>query len=92
LFNIVDNTPKGALYMGEFCRKGGDEVMGGAVDKAPTDSINKAHALLGHNNDNDTWQIACHLGWTITKGSLKMCESCANAKNKAKECAKNIHW
>jgi hypothetical protein len=28
LFNIVVNTPKGALYVGKFCRKGGDDVMG----------------------------------------------------------------
>ncbi len=40
--------------MGEFCRKGGDEVMGGAADKAPTYSINKAHEVLGHSNQNDT--------------------------------------
>ncbi len=28
LFNIVVSTPKGALYVSIFCRKGGDEVMG----------------------------------------------------------------
>ncbi len=50
LFNIVVNTPKGALYVGKFCRKGGDEVMGGAADTAPTYSINKAHAVLGNNS------------------------------------------
>jgi hypothetical protein len=72
LFNIVVNTPKGALYVGTFCRKGADEVIRGAVDKAPTYSINKAHALQGHNNENNIW--------TITSGSLGMCESCANAK------------
>jgi hypothetical protein len=84
LFNIVVNTPKGALYVGKFYRKGSDEVMGEAADKAPTYSINKAHALLGHNNENDTRQIASHLRWTITRGSLGMCESCANAKARQK--------
>ncbi len=79
-FNIVVNTPKGALYVSEFCSKGGDEVMGGAVDKAPTCSINKAHVLLEHNKENDTREIASHLGWTITRGSLGICESCAIAK------------
>jgi hypothetical protein len=29
LFNTVVNAPKGALYVGEFYRKGGDKVMGG---------------------------------------------------------------
>jgi hypothetical protein len=36
--------------VGKFCRKGGDEVMGGAADIAPTYSINKAHAVLGNNS------------------------------------------
>ncbi len=36
LFNIVINTPKGALYVGILSRKGGDEVVGGATSKAPT--------------------------------------------------------
>jgi hypothetical protein len=36
LFKIVVSTPNQALYIGKFCRKGGGEVMGGAVDKAPT--------------------------------------------------------
>ncbi len=57
LFNIVVNTPKGALYVGKFCRKGGDKVVGGAVDKALTHSINKAHALLGHINENDKGKL-----------------------------------
>jgi hypothetical protein len=47
LFNIVTNTPKGALYVGKFSRKGGDEVIGGATNNAPTYNIKKAHELLG---------------------------------------------
>jgi hypothetical protein len=80
LFNIVVSPPKGALYVGEFCRKGSDEVMGRAADKAPTCSINMVRAFLGLNNENDMRQIVSHLGWTITRRSLGMCESCANAK------------
>ena len=33
LFNMVINTPKGALYVGKFSRKEGDEVMRGATNK-----------------------------------------------------------
>ncbi len=62
LFNIVINTPNGALYVGKFSRKGGNEVMGGTAHKAPTYNINKAHKLLVHNNENDTRQMASHLG------------------------------
>ncbi len=61
--------------------------MWGAADKALTYSINKAHELLGHNNENDTRQIESHSGWTITRMSLGMCESCescANAKARQK--------
>ncbi len=87
LFNIVVNTPKGTLYVGKFSRKGGDEVVGGATSKAPTYNIKKAHELLGHNND-DTRQTASHLGWTITRGPLGVCQSCANAKAKQKNVPK----
>jgi hypothetical protein len=62
--------------------------MGGAADKTLTYSINKAHAHLGHNNENDTWQLASHLQWTITRGSLGKCESCANAKARQKNVTK----
>jgi hypothetical protein len=62
LFNIVINTPKGALYVDKFSRKGGDEVMGGATNNAPTYNIKKAHELLGHNNENTTRQMAYSSG------------------------------
>jgi hypothetical protein len=88
LFNIVINTPKEALYVGKFSRKGGDEVVGGATSKAPTYNIKKAHKLLVHNNQNDTRQVASHLGWTITRGPLGVCESCANAKARQKNAPK----
>jgi hypothetical protein len=88
LFNIVINTPKGALYVGKFSRKGGDEVVGGATSKAPTYNIKKKHELLGHNNENDTRQTASHLDWTITRGPLGVCESRANAKARQKNVPK----
>jgi hypothetical protein len=59
LLNIVINTPKGALYAGKFSRKGGDEVMGGAANNAPTYNIKEAHELLGHKNEMTTgkWPV-----------------------------------
>ena len=74
--------------MGKFSRKGGDEVVGGATSKAPNYNIKKAHELLGHNNENDTRQMASHLGWTITRVPLGVCESCANAKARQKNVPK----
>ncbi len=80
MLNIVINTPKGALYVGKFSRKGGDKVMGETAHKAPTYNINKAHELLGYDNEGDTRQMASYLVWIITRGSLEICESCVNAK------------
>ncbi len=65
--------------MGKFSRKRVDEVVGGATSKASTYNIKKVHELLGHNND-DTRQIVGQLGWTITRGLLGVCESCASSK------------
>ncbi len=70
LFNKVINTSKGALCVGKFSRKGGDEVVGGATSNASTYNIEKAYELLGHNNENETRQMASHPGWTITRESL----------------------
>ncbi len=86
LFNIVINTPKGALYVGKFSRKGGDEVVGGATSKAPTYNIKKAHELLGHNNENDTRQMASHLGWTISRGPLGVVKAVQMLKQDRKTC------
>jgi hypothetical protein len=51
-------------------------------------SINKAHALLGHCNEDATRKVARGLGWTITRGSLKPCAHCAIAKAKQKNTVK----
>ncbi len=39
LINIVINSPKGALYVGKYSRKGGDEVVGRTTSKTPTYNI-----------------------------------------------------
>jgi hypothetical protein len=51
-------------------------------------TLKKAHELLGHNNKNDTRQMAGHLGWTITRGPLGVCDSCASAKARQKNVPK----
>jgi hypothetical protein len=76
------------MHVGKFSRKGGGEVMEGATNNASTYNIKKAHELLGHNNENDTMQMASHLGWTITRGPLGVCKSCANAKARQKNMPK----
>ena len=63
-------------------------MVGEATSKAPTYNTKKAHELLGHNNENDTRQMASHLGWTITREPQGVCESCANAKARQKNVPK----
>jgi hypothetical protein len=47
-------------------------------------SIKQAHAILGHSREAKTRQTAAALGILITRGALKICESCAIAKAKQK--------
>ena len=43
-------------------------------------SITQAHMLLRHCDENATQQSAAAFGWTIEKGTMKPCESCAKSK------------
>ena len=47
-------------------------------------SIKEAHEKLGHMNEAETRKTASALGWTITRGTLGVCESCAVAKARQK--------
>jgi hypothetical protein len=50
-----------------------------------TKSVKQAHQQLGHKPEDLTRQMAKHLGWMVTRGTLKPCESCARAKAKQKD-------
>eukprot|EP00977_Amphora_coffeiformis_P012695 scaffold3199_cov165-Amphora_coffeaeformis.AAC.18 len=50
-------------------------------------SIQKAHELVGHSIEDVTRKTAKALGWTITRGSLRVCGACSEAKAKQK----NLH-
>ncbi len=43
-------------------------------------NIERAHAILGHSNEDTTRKMAAALNMQITSGSLKMCEPCIVAK------------
>ena len=43
-------------------------------------SINQAHTLLGHCDENATEHSTAALGWMIRKGPMKPCESCTTSK------------
>jgi hypothetical protein len=43
-------------------------------------NIERAHAILGHSNEDTTQKMAVALNMQFTRGSLKRCEPCAVAK------------
>jgi hypothetical protein len=43
-------------------------------------NIERAHAILGHSNEDMTQKTAAALNMQITRGALKTCELCAVAK------------
>eukprot|EP00957_Ditylum_brightwellii_P170740 12995910-Ditylum_brightwellii.AAC.1 len=51
-------------------------------------NVDKAHALLGHSDKERTRTTAKHLGWIITRGKMKPCESCAVGKARQKNVKK----
>ena len=63
---------------------GGATTTEEANKQMKTVSIIEAHQQLGHMNEADTRKTAKMLGWTITRGSLGVCEECGIAKAKQK--------
>ena len=80
-FDIVIKTTKGALFCAHLIRK--EVVIAGASAKlTKSTSIDKAHRLLGHVNEEATRAMASRLGWHIHIGKMKPCEHCDIAKTK----------
>ncbi len=51
-------------------------------------NVKQAHEYLGHLSKDMTRQMAKHLGMTLSRGSLPICESCAIAKSKQRNIPK----
>ena len=85
VFDIKIETPEGMLFATRLQRTATE--VGGAVAQEKTVSIKVAHELLGHMDEAATRKAAANLGWTITRGTLGVCESCAKAKAKQKNVA-----
>jgi hypothetical protein len=83
-FNIKIKTAKGILYAIRIKRKLMNEETQMLGPKVKTITINEAHKQLGHMDEAITRKVAAQLGWTITRGAMKVCESCAKAKAKQK--------
>ena len=63
-----------------YLRQRKQEIGNANADQHPKMSIAKAHALLGHANEDIVRKTAGHFGWTITKGSMGTCAACTVAK------------
>jgi hypothetical protein len=82
-FDMPIETPKGVVYAMYMRRT---EVAAPAMPT--TMNIAKAHSLLGHQSEDATRKTAKHLGWDITRGSLKACLPCTTGKAKQKNTIK----
>ena len=88
-FDIKIPTPKGAIYAMYFNRS--CELANPSVQSAlptPKMSIEKAHRLLGHLNEEETRRTAKALGWELTRGTLKPCDGCTKGKAKQRNVPK----
>lgn len=74
-FDIKVNTPE-RMVLATRLKRTATEV-GGAVASVKTVSVKTAHDQLGHMSEKATRKTAKALGWTVTKGTLGNCESCA---------------
>jgi len=87
-FDIRIETTEGLIFAMYAKRSHGSEIGGVGTDGPARMSIQKAHDLLGHTNEDMTRATAKALGWEITRGSLGTCESCAAGKAKQKNVPK----
>jgi hypothetical protein len=81
-FDVVIETPKGAIYACRFIRTA--EVATVNTEAGTTMNVHKAHGLLGHIGEEATRLTAKQLGWTITRGALGPCLHCARSKARQK--------
>ncbi len=95
-FDIRVETPKGVLWCAYIKRnEPKSEIVAESIDlknnnqtaeskkglkSAIKMNIERAHAILGHSNEDTTQKTAVALNKQITRGLLKMCEPCAVAK------------
>lgn len=84
-FDIKIDSPKGALYAVCIRRVRPEyETNAAMTEKQEKMNIQQAHDKLGHMGEDLTRKAAKALGWIITRGTLGVCQNCAEAKAKKK--------
>jgi len=86
VFDIVIPTPKGMLYA--MYLKHDTDIAGISADVKVKMTVQQAHSLLGHSNEEATHKSAKALGWDLKPGDLQPCAACAAAKAKQKNVPK----
>jgi hypothetical protein len=89
-FDIVIPTAKGLLFAMYFRRE--TEIAGAMIESGPQPirmTANEAHEKLGHADEDATRLSAKELGITITRGVMKPCAACGEAKAKQKSVPKH---
>ncbi len=76
-FDIKIETPGGVIWCGYFKR--GCKVAAVSGDAQYKISVDQAHCLLGHPDENRTQYIAKLFGWQLKVGEMKQCEACSVA-------------
>ena len=88
VFDIVVQTPKGAIYATMLKRQ--QEFANAEVEAAPRPiSLKDAHAKLGHCDIEKTKRTARKLGWDIKDATMPPCASCAAGKAKQRAVPKS---
>jgi hypothetical protein len=87
-FDIRVDTPEGVLWC-VYLRRPIEEQAIIQMDTSMKMNMSKAHALLGHMSEVLTRKTAENLGWTITRGGMSPCESCALGKGRQKNIPKH---
>lgn len=85
IFDIKINTPEGMLFAARL-RRTATEIGGAQATGNQNKILNikDAHEQLSHIHEDDVRKTAAALGWTLAKGTLGACESCAIGKAKQK--------
>ena len=82
IFDIKINTSKGALFCIYFKRD--CEMAATAKNCGKKISKNLAHELTVHINGEESKKTIEYLGYDLSRGGMKLCEACAEAKAKMK--------
>jgi len=86
VFDIVIPSPKGMLYAMHL--KCDTNIAGISADVKVKMTVQQAHSLLGHCNEEAMHKSTKALGWDLKPGDLQPCAACAAAKAKQKNVPK----